>query len=286
MAIGLQLFALAAGNAVRIVVTPPATAAAWWRVLRRTSDSFTGAGDTGAVLVADDCTDNCLIDVDALVNGTSYFYHVYFTPDGETWTDAPSVSIVPAATYQDAAPDPQLLLVQRLTAGMAVEIASGRFTPSSGTCPVVTSPYALADRISFPMISVHLDTTGPETRAIGETVTGDILDVFGTPGESEGWLASFSMNVVGVSLNPDERIALRMAVRRVIQVNLEVFDAAGMLNIGFQQQDSEDFEAKNAPLFMTGGKFTCQAPASVIYGLPIVTSTTETATIGSDLVYG
>jgi len=284
MAIGIQIFAVAAGNALRLVVTPP-DGPVWWRVLRRTADAFTGAGDTGAVVVADYCTDNAVLDTQALSNGTAYFYHAYFTADGVNFTDAPSVSAVPAPSYSDEAADPQLVLVERLAAGMAVEISAGRFEPASGTCPVVTSPYVLADKISFPMISVHLDSVGPEVRGIGEAVFGGIGGL-GVPSDTDGWLSSYNLNAVGVSLNPDERISLRRAMRRVVQANLEIFDAAGMVNIGFAQQDSEDFDANAAPMFMTAGRFTCTAPTSIVYQRPPTADVSSTATVGTDQIHG
>jgi len=122
------------------------------------------------------------------------------------------------------------------------------------------------------LCAMQLDRLDAEIQRRGDLLVqlalGDELQDFYDPGLSdyigtEGWLARFSMTVAGVSLNPDERIAMRKALRRIIQVNLPVFADAGMALVEFQQTDSEQFSENNAPLYFTNGAFSCVAPAFV-----------------------
>lgn len=267
-----MLQTLPVGNAVRVFITPPAGAQIW-RVLRRTADAFTGPNDVGAVVVVDESTDNVVLDVTALENGTEYFYRDYSTTNGGvTWADSgASLSTTPVADYQGDDIDAQELVRDRLILGMAVEVQRGALVPSTGKIPVVTAPFALMDGITFPCVSVHMDSTGPAERALGEDVLNEFVDhETGAISEAEGWLARWRIGVVGVSLNPDERIALRKAIRRVIQANLGVFDNAGLIQIQFSQSDSEENLGDNARLYRTDGVFECLSPAFVTDAGPVV----------------
>lgn len=266
------------GNAVRLFVTPPASAV-YWRILRRTADAFTGAADAGAVVVADQCTDNSVLDAAGLVNGTPYFYRDYAW-NGSAWIDpGMSVSATPGASYADDGIDPQSFVRERIELGMAVEVGRGMLQPTTGKVQVLTAPFALADNLSLPAISVHMDSTAPAVRALGEDVGGDDADLAtGAIGESEGWLARMTLAVVGVSLNPDERISLRRALRRVIIGNLQVFDSIGMIEIEFSQSDTEDFTQDGTPLYYSRGSLTFQAPAFITASAPPVSGATVTVT--------
>ena len=266
------------GNAIRLFVTPPA-GATWWRVLRRTADAFTGPTDAGAVLVADQSTDNAILDAVGLVNGTPYFYRDYAWT-GAAWIDpGVSASATPGASYVDDGIDPQTFVRERIEAGLAVEVGMGTLVPGTGAIQVLTAPFAMADNLSLPAVSVHMDNTSPATRAIGEDLFGDVIDpATGNVNETEGWLARMTLAIVGVSLNSDERIALRRALRRVIIGNLEVFDSIGMVEIEFSQSDAEEFADKNTPLYYTRGTLTFQVPAFIQAAVPPITSVSITAT--------
>lgn len=246
------------GNAVRVFVTPP-TGAAYWRILRRTANIFTGANDTGAVLVADACVDNSVLDIAALENGTTYFWAVYFFVSG-AWVAGGVSSAVPAASYGSITPDPLTVVRRRVELGLAAEVKRGALKPASGAIRVVTAPYALPDKPDWPVVSVHVDQDAPSDRGIGEILDGPEQLVDGTWQSSEGWISAVTLGVVGISTNSDERIALRQALKRIVVGNLPVFDAAGMVQIGFSQSDEEDFESANVTLFRTVGTFTCLAP--------------------------
>jgi len=247
--------ALSAGNALRVFITPPA-GAVYWRVLRRTADVFTGFDDAGAVSVTSATTDNAVLDVTALVNGTEYFYRFY-SWDGSACTDAGvSVTATPATTYLDQTIDPLTVVISRIALGLAAEVARGNLVPAKGFIPVFNAPYALPEKITFPMVTVHLDRFGPTERFIGEDIESGIGDD-GFWRESEGFLARSAMNIAGVSLNSDERIQLRLALVRILQANFQVFSSLGLTQIEFAFADSEQLANENSPLFLTGGSFTC-----------------------------
>lgn len=267
---------LPVGNALRIFITPP-TGALWWRVLRRTADAFTGPTDSGAVVVVDESTDNVVLDITALVNGTPYFYRLY-SWDGAAWTASATNTGTPAATYAGDDIDPQTLVRDRLEAGLAVEVALGALKPESGLVPVLFSPFVKQDAVSFPCVSVLFEQDGTADRAVGEMLFGDEADPGGGGWtETEGWLSKTTLQIVGVSLNPDERVSLRQAIGRVITANLPVFDSRGLVQINFSQRDREDFR-DTAPLFFTDGTLDCMAPSFVQHDAGVITATTTTAT--------
>jgi len=266
---------LPAGNAVRVYLTPP-TGAAWWRVLRRTADAFTGPTDAGAVVVADQCDDNVVLDTTALENGTTYYYRAYYWT-GSTWQDSgASKTAVPDATYQGDDVDPQTLIRDRLALGMAVEVQRQALKPASGKVPVITAPFSLPDSITFPCISVHLEEDTRADRSVGEIHFPGEADGMGAWRDTEGFLSQITLAVVGVSLNPDERIALRQAIQRVLAINAPVFDAAGLVLCQFSQKDSEQFQEQGAPLYLTEGTFTCLAPSYVTAPVPVITTVITT----------
>lgn len=258
--------ALAAGNAVHVYLRPP-PAASEWRVLRRTADAFAGPDDPGAVRVVDASDEPLVYDGKGLVNGVEYFWKPYYRV-GADWVAGAARAATPAATYRGDDIDAHALLRERIALGLAEEVRRGKLKPASGKIPVVVAPYALADGITFPCVSVHLDSEAPEVHAVGGLIFPDeeLRDGGGGGGwdEHRGWLERVQVNVVGVSLNPDERIALRLALKRVLIANLPVFDAHGMVNVEFAQRDHEEQGGpSNAPLFMTVGAFACVAPAFV-----------------------
>ena len=267
-----------AGNAMRVFITPP-PGCARWRVLRRTSDAFTGWDDAGAVLVLDG-DDNTVLDTKALVNGTPFFYRAYFLV-GAVWIGTPTVEGTPVASYQGHGPDPVALLRERIELGFAVEVARGNVQPQSGEIKVYRGPFQRADNIQFPLAFVHQDSVAPADRFLGEYITGlDLLDD-GTLLDSEGYLARHAINLGIVSRNLDERDELRRALTRVLLANLPVFGAAGIVLPEWTLTDSEDLEAQGAPLFMSGGQFTCIAPAFVGRGLPRIADVPVTGTTPS-----
>lgn len=260
---------LAAGNALRLFISPP-RGAVYWRVLRRTADIFAGPYDAGAVLVADKNDDNVILDTLALENGIPVFYRCY-SWNGTSWDNPASRTATPAATYQGDDCDVVQILRDRLAEGLAVEVARGTLLPvdpieGAEPIPVVLAPFMLAERVRFPMVSIHLDSFAPTERALGEDISGGAFDEADGFAFTEGFRARVQVNIAGVSRLPDERNALRRCLVRILQANFPVFAAAGIDLPEFSFGDSEQLEDKAAPIFLTAGSFTCQVSSFVIAG--------------------
>lgn len=269
-----QVAPLAVGNAVQIVVQLPA-ATVHWRVLRNETGVFASFNDPAATLVQDAEASDPLqfIDASNLVNGTLYYYAAFYWDDTAWTTDAP-VSVTPATTYQDDSVDAQSIVRDRIDAGIAAEIARNALKPIAGKIKVLLAPPVFEDT-AFPCISVHLQSEAPTQRALGENIANDELDSFTDLfDDHEGWWSKVQLQVIGWSLNADERVLLRKAIRRVIAANLAVFDAALLLQVEFSQQDIEDFSTYNVPIYETMGTFSCLTPIAVnAPGAPITTVT-------------
>lgn len=276
---------LAAGNAIRLHLAPP-EGALEWRVLRRPTDDFAGPDDAGAERVAPGAgpRPGAVLDAGAeLVNGFTYAYRFY-SRDAAGWTSAPAVAATPRATFTGDGPDAQDLLRERIALGLKSEIARGRLRPRAGKIDVITTPAGVPDEKSLPIVCVHLDSDLPAHRFLGEhmeaeTPTGIGFDASEDDAEeSAGQFTRVALSVVAVSVNGDERAALRKAIKRIVAANWPVFDEAGLLLPEFAQRDDEEKGQNNAVLFRSEGAFTCLAPAVVSWPVSIVTDVTVTAT--------
>lgn len=258
-----QIEPLAVGNAVQIAVQPPETALRW-RVLRNTTGVFPAFDDPASILIRDvsSTEPGQFIDYSNLVNGTLYYYQAFYW-DGSAWsTDAP-VGVTPATTYQDDSVDPLSIMVARMQAGINAEVARNALKPTDGKIAVLSAPPVFEDT-RFPVVSVHLQSEAPMNRALGEEIANDTFDnQSGLFDDHEGWVAKTQLQIVGWSLNADERIELRKAIRRIILANLAVFEEAVMMQIEFSQQDVEDFTTYSASVYETVGTFSCMTPLSV-----------------------
>lgn len=251
---------IASGNAIRILLAP-LSGAREWRVLRKNADNFTGYNDTDAFIAYEGNAD-IIVDARMLVNGQLYYYKAYYRI-GNTWQASITATGMPLAFYDDASTDVLGLLRDRLDYGFRVEVERGVITHEYGAIPVLTAPPVFEDT-RWPCVTVHLQSESPAAHGIGETL---IPDAFDDENESwaihEGWLASVQIQIVTWSLNPDERIEMRKAVRRIIQANLPLFDQEGMATIEISQQDVEDFTSYQAPVYQSMCNFSCIAPAQI-----------------------
>ena len=274
-----------AGNALRVFVDPP-RGARYWRILRRTADAFTGPDDAGAAMVADQCTDNVVLDTTALVNGTEYFYRAYSWL-GAGWDDPASVSGTPAASYAGDGCDPLQILVDRLTAGLAVEVARGALKPASGAIKVYKAPFVQSDQIAFPVVFAHYDNWTPVERGLGEWDQPPVRGADGTWTEFEGFLARSTINIGATSRNVDERNDLRRALIRILQANLGVFAGLGLDLVEFNFGDSEMPVEQGAPLYLTGGIFSCVSHSFVAEGpIPAIADVTLLPTLTEGSIHG
>lgn len=255
---------LYAGNALQLTLAPP-TGALLWRVLRKAADDFTGADDAAA-LVAFEGNATRFIDAEpGLENEIPAFYRAYYSTDGAAWTASATASGVPLATYEDHSTDAMSVVRNRIDAGLAVEVGRGILSPASEVAriSVLTAPPA-AEMVSLPAVTVHLSDESPSERVLGEMIDGDSRLVDGRWVEHEGWMAAVKLEIVVWSLNPDERIALRKAVRRILVANLQVFDEAGMTEIEFSASDIDAVNGEYAAnVYQTMFSFSCLAPVIV-----------------------
>jgi hypothetical protein len=257
---------LPVGNALRLFLEPPAGSLEW-RILRKGTDTFTDQNDPNAV-VAYQGTEPVVLDAQALQNGVLTYYRAFYW-NGSAWLVSATASGTPNPTYQDFSPDVLSIVRDRIDAGLQVEVARGALSPASGSISVLSAPPVFEDT-RWPVVTVHLLSEQPAERMLGEMFTDDVFDpVSGTGIESEGWLARTQLSIVGWTQNPDERIALRQALRRLLVMNLPVFDAAGLVQIDISQQDIDAVSGEYpAPVYQTVGTFTCMAP--VLVGDPVI----------------
>lgn len=251
---------LPVGNAVRVFLVPPAGAKAV-RVLRRAADTFTGADDAGAFMVAE-TLDHVVVDTVGIVNGVAYWYKAYALVGG-VWVAGESRSATPNAIYQDESTDVVSILRERLSAGLLVELQRGTLTHELGKIPVlIASP--TFEGTKWPVVTIHVGNDGDEMRWIGET---DIPDWFDADADewvgNEGWLGRVQLNVTGWSINSDERKTLRQAIKRIVIGNLPVFDAQGLSEVSIKQQDVDDFQSYSAPVYLSSSQFSCLARSAV-----------------------
>lgn len=274
--------ALPAGNAVQLLLTPPNDVTAF-RLLRRTTGEFTGPDDPDAWLVADcawlagDAPETSVLDRSGLVNGTAYAYRVYYDADEARYDD---ITVTPAATYQDGGQDVLALLLDRLTLGLAVEVTRGTLHPKSGVIGVQNAP-PLWDATTFPVVTLQLAQASLEERGLGEVLAPDV-ETETEFVDGEGALARVSVTLVGWSLNPDERRALRRALRRILNANLPVFDDAGFLLIEWTQRDQEDMQSYNVPIYQVVTEFRCLAPEWIESAVDKVEDVVPVALIDGD----
>ena len=251
---------LAIGNAVKTVVDIP-SGTSQWRLLRRPDALFAGPDDPDAITVYEGM-ESMAIDTAGLLNGTTYWYQAYYR-NGVGWSESGAQAVIPVAGYTGDQGDPQVLMRDRLRAGIENEITRGELHPGGGKISVLTAPPQW-DETRFPVVSVHLDSDAPGERGVGESIGLDHHDVDASIWiESEGWLARVALTITGWSLNPDERIALRRTLKRLVLGNFPVLTAAGWLLPEFSQQDIEDFSSFPAPVYQTVGTLTCIVPTWV-----------------------
>lgn len=232
------------------------------RVLRRASDSFTGADDTGAFVVAQETSDHVVVDTTGLVNGQTYFYKAYAWVAG-AWVAGATVSDVPAAIYEDFSTAVVEIVRERLHAGLVVEIQRGNLQHELGKIPVLIASPTFEDT-KWPVVTIHVGSDSSDNRFLGEVTAPDYFDVIGDEWvSSEGWLSRVQLNIAGWALNADVRSALRQAIKRIVLGNLTVFDDRGMYQISINQQDVDDFQSYSAPVYQSVCQFSCLAHSAV-----------------------
>lgn len=251
-----------AGTALRFTYALPVTGKAYI-ILRKLANDFTGETDPAATVVKVGMGQSeSFLDFQFLINGTLYYYKPYWTADGITWTGETVRSATPAATYVPESPDALTFLRERIDSAMQVALARGELNHPNGAIQVLTAS-PTEESTTFPVVTLHLTQESSDVRGLGDGVGIDFQPTETSWRETKGWLSRVQIAVVGWSLNPDEREALRRALRDAVIANLDLFDAAGLLTVDFSQQNVEDFQSYNAPIYQTIGQFSCLAPSIV-----------------------
>ncbi len=267
------------GNALRLFVTPPADAVQW-RILRKGADTFVDENDPSALVVYEG-SERVLVDSESLKNEVMAFYRPFYTTDGTTWTAGATSSGTPTADYVDYTTDVLSVLRDRIERGLLVECERGNFQPEDGSIQVFTAAPSLETDLRLPLVTVHLDNEDPGERGIGDAISGDEFDAIGFSwNESEGWYANVAITVIGWSLNSDERIELRKALRRIIIGNLPVFTAEGIDQVALSLSDIDAVNGEYpAHIYQCIGNFTCISPVRV--GGPVAAIESVESTISS-----
>ena len=251
------------GNALRLFLEPP-LGAVQWRVLRKGSDTIAGHDDATAA-VAYEGADHVIVDAGNILNDVGLFYQPFYTVDGATWTTAPAAFATPRATYAELTTDAFDLLRSRLELGFKVEVDRQNIAAELGYVQVYPAPPGLNDDLRFPLVTIHLESEEPGERAIGEYIGGDEFDSTAFDwGDDEGWLASVRIQIATWSLNPDERVVMRKALRRIVIGNLPVFEADGLTSVTLDLSDVDYLNGEfGAPVYQTMANFSCLAPVRV-----------------------
>lgn len=277
-----MILPLPVGNALRVFLEPP-SGALKWRVLRKAADTFVDENDPDAFL-AYEGDHKSFVDFEYLQNGSVYLYRAFYW-NGSAWsTHASSATAgTPNATYEDRSTDALVVVRDRINAGLQVEVSRGVVKPKTGFVQVLTAPPVFEDA-RWPLVTVQLLNEGPGEDGLGYFLNSDGLsaDDF-DPFDGDGWMARVQLAITAWSLNPDERIALRQSLRRLVAANIHVFDNAGIQQVNFSQQDTDAVSGEYpAPVYQSIGTFTCLAPVSVGGNVPAIREVISRSIINGD----
>lgn len=262
---------ISAGNALRLFLDPPAGAQSW-RLLKMATDNFGGPEDLDYAVLAYEGNEPVVVDADSLINEVAVFYRPYYQLADGTWQAGATATGTPTASYVDHTTDVQSFVRDRLEAGLREEVQRGSLIADLGYVQVYTAPPLVDDNLRFPLVTVTLEYERPRERGIGENIGGDTFDAIGWDWEeTEGWLADVRLQIVGWSLNPDERRALRQALRRILVANLPVMAGKGFDQVELDMHDVDAVGGEyNANIFQVMVSFSCIAPVVVTAAVPAV----------------
>lgn len=252
------------GNAIRLFLEPPADAVSW-RVLKMGSDNFGGHDDLDYAILVYEGEERVIVDAEHLRNEVKVFYRPYYLDSTGVWHAGETAHATPQSTYEDYSTDVLSIVRQRLEDGLMEEVKRGNLLHEYGYVQVFTAPPSLEQNLKFPLVTITLEDESPSIRGIGDDISGDEFDPVGFDWfDSDGWIAGVRLSIVGWSLNSDERIELRKAIRRIIIGNMAVFSAAGMDMIDLSMSDIDAINGEyNANIYQVMCVFTCIAPTRV-----------------------
>lgn len=242
-------YPLPAGNAVRLILSPP-SGAAELRIMRR-DDAVPPASesDASALEVYRGSPVRSHTDWAAVPDGVTLYYRAFWRVAG-VWVDGGIKSVRADARFVDRSVEPLLVLRDRVDLGLRPYVARGELRPQTGAIPVlIASP--LIEETPIPVVTVHLESESSEVVPVGS----ELADRGGVV----GFLSRARMQVVGWSLNVDERLVLRRALTAILAANRDVFEEAGMAELDVSFADQDDFTTYSAPLYQAIGTVSCVA---------------------------
>src|ERR1700754_1679910 len=128
-----MLVPLHIGNAMKLLLEPPAGSVSWLIERALGTDP-----DTTPVVVYQG-SERYVVDMHDLVNGQTYTWTVrYF--DGLSWLLSDSATGSPAAAYVDKSTDVLTVVRDRIDFGLQNEIARGELSPADGVIDVLNAP--------------------------------------------------------------------------------------------------------------------------------------------------
>lgn len=239
------------GNAIRLLLLPPKPADAWI-VLRKNTDTFTGVDDPDA-FVAYAGLDRYFLDTMGLMNGEAVFYRAYYFIGVSLVGETLSYSVTPGSSFISQSVDAVSIVRDRIDLGLQALIERGMLHHPRNLIPVmIASP--LIEETLFPVVTVHLISESSELRGIGEAIGSE---------ECEGWYSRYQLEVIGWSLNSDQRKLLRNSLKHILVANLSVFDFYEFENIDVQFSDHEDFQTYQAPMYTANCTLRFLAPSLI-----------------------
>lgn len=257
-----MILPLAVGNALHLFLAPPA-GATHWRVLRKGIPDISLNDPDAYVAYEGDIP--AFIDAHYLINEVPAFYQAFYFMGNGVWEKSNLVSGTPVSTYEDYSTDVIHLLRERLEVGLANEVKRNPMFGGVQLIQVLTAPPSLQNDLLFPLVTLTLENESPVERFIGEMGDEEYFDEKANEWvEVTGWLADVNVTITGWCLNPDERVALRNALRTVLIANFPVLAGQGVLLPSLTLNDSDAVSGEyDAPLYLVNGDFSCQAPARV-----------------------
>ena len=253
------VYSIPVGNALRVLLMPPAQTRRW-KLLRKDTDDISGVDDPQALLISDG-RETCVTDTRGLINHVTVYYQAFYWA-ANTWVASNSKAGTPKIGFVESSVDPMIVVRDRLELGLAEYVSRGVLHNERGFIPVLTASPQI-EEVPFPLVTVHLSSDSPDMRNVGELVAEEYRLSDSLWHTFEGGYSKTNLTIVSWALNADERIALRNAVKAVLMANLPVFDAEGMLLVSWNFMDSEDFNSYKVPMYMTNCDFTCYAYGAI-----------------------
>jgi len=204
------------------------------------------------------------LDTKAVQWATTYYYAAYAMNQDETDVSSPALLTV-------RTPDVSLLeevdviglLMDYVRAYFKRQIVAHQFDLPAGITEVqVLDSPPLIDSVTFPCISLHLDSDAPDAYLIGDD-TNQLNTEGDTAVHRRGYLASFNLAITGWTENPEIRRHLYRHLKGCLFSARQLLEQSGVMNTTLTGRYGEDFESYNLPMFSAAFNLKGDLQASV-----------------------